>query len=553
MAHRPSSAGSHLPVRVVTRFAAALLLGMCSASVQAADYVLTIAGGYSAEQNQASLEANVLFFQQLLRDKHPGVARHELFFADGADPKPDLQVLAAPNEKSPPPLTTLIASIHRRGDPEKPVEYRNHEIPEVTGGLAPELIHTALTRIAHQVKTGDRLLVYVTAHGREGNKENPQNTTISCWDEKSITVRQFSQWLNEVPADVPVILVMAQCYCGGFANVIYTDVKSADKLDPHSRIGFFAQQFDLPAAGCRPDIEQDQEFSSYFWGAMVGKSRNGQPMYGADADGDKVVSFDEAFAHAVIVGETVDIPLRASDLLLRQFSRIPDYTLERDRQRKTPAEDASAAKTGDKKDESKDAAEKKEPASQPSPATPPEVTAKLLGMTGTLREIGEKATAADRRILFDLSAKLDLQPDAEVDDLLAAYRHHQQSRPAGPNRRRGNSGRRELFAAIEKKWPELVDPEKWEQSPLLSSDRQQEIYDEIVKLPSYTTFDQRRRERERQAQEAETHELREVKYRRLVETLETVVLAENLAAVAKPEIVARYQAMKKLEATSLAK
>ena len=30
------------------------------------------------------------------------------------------------------------------------------------------------------------------------------------------------------------------------------------------------QQHDLPAAGCRPDIEHDEEFSSYFWGAIAG-------------------------------------------------------------------------------------------------------------------------------------------------------------------------------------------------------------------------------------------------------------------------------------------
>mgnify|MGYP003334104021 CR=1 FL=1 len=44
-------------------------------------------------------------------------------------------------------------------------------------------------------------------------------------------------------------------------------------------------------------------------------------MPGCDADGNGEVSFDEAHAQALIAAETIDIPLKASDMLLRQFSR----------------------------------------------------------------------------------------------------------------------------------------------------------------------------------------------------------------------------------------
>ncbi|HET6423985.1 MAG TPA: hypothetical protein VFG20_09900 [Planctomycetaceae bacterium] len=63
-------------------------------TASATDYVFTIGGGYAPSGNQASLEANVLFFQQVLRDQHPGSLRHEIYFADGRDNAADLQVLA---------------------------------------------------------------------------------------------------------------------------------------------------------------------------------------------------------------------------------------------------------------------------------------------------------------------------------------------------------------------------------------------------------------------------------------------------------------------------
>ncbi len=86
-------------------------------------------------------------------------------------------------------------------------------------------------------------------------------------------MKTFSQWLDTVPPEIPVVLVMAQCYCGGFANTIFEGGAIENGLAKGKRVGFFAQRFDLPAAGCRPDIENDEEYSSYFWGAFMGRSR----------------------------------------------------------------------------------------------------------------------------------------------------------------------------------------------------------------------------------------------------------------------------------------
>ncbi len=66
----------------------------------ATDYFLTIGGGYNRSGNQASLEANVVFFQQVLSDKHREPRRHDIYFADGHDPADDLQIVAEKPAKS---------------------------------------------------------------------------------------------------------------------------------------------------------------------------------------------------------------------------------------------------------------------------------------------------------------------------------------------------------------------------------------------------------------------------------------------------------------------
>ncbi len=51
--------------------------------LRANDYVVTIGGGYEPAGNQASLEANVLFFQKLVEEHLPETSQHQVFFADG--------------------------------------------------------------------------------------------------------------------------------------------------------------------------------------------------------------------------------------------------------------------------------------------------------------------------------------------------------------------------------------------------------------------------------------------------------------------------------------
>ncbi len=521
----------------------AVLASSASCSLaNADDFVVTIGGGYVPQQNQASLEANVSFFQRFLRER-VGIRSHQLFFADGSDPKPDLQVLA-PASAEDRPVSKLLTRLHRRGPSAQQVVYRNHDLQEVVGATHANDIHQAISAIAKQSKSGDRILVYVTAHGKAGPKRLPQNTSISCWDNEEISVKQLSEWLNEVPVDVPVILVMAQCYAGGFANTIFESIDERNKLAPQVRVGFFAQQSDLPAAGCRPDIEHDQEFSSYFWGALVGETRNGQPVESADANHDGVVSFDEAFAYAVIAGETIDIPLKSSDVLLRQFSTIPNYVSFREVVGRT-----RDRQEGDSEDETE--------INNDMPNSND-----LFAMRGSIRTIIESESPVNKSIVTDLCNRLEIGLDRDVSELISesvATLRNPRGNGNGPpfggvgggRGPRGNPARKELLDQIEEKWPDLADPEHWTNSNLLSKDNQSSLFDQLRALPAYANFEQRIKDREVQRQRAEVTELRSVKLRRLIETIELIVLARNLLKFAEPNVIARYQAMRAIENGSM--
>ena len=296
-------------------------MGMADVSA-ASDYVLTIGGGYEPAGNQASLEANVLFFQQVVKEKFSSTVQNQVYFADGSDAQEDLQVML-PKAAAASPAIELLESVFALDRPK--LIYRNHEVPNVRGPISPKSIRSGLDEIRERLVEGDRLFVYVTAHGSPASGKDIMNTSITCWRKQPISMKTFAGWLDQLPSNVPFVLVMAQCYCGGFANTIFEGGDPSNGLASAVRVGFFAQRFDLPAAGCRPDIANDEEYSSYFWGSFMGRSRTGKPAEDVDCDLDGRVSLAEAHAFAVRASKTIDIPLKSSDILLRRYSRIGGY------------------------------------------------------------------------------------------------------------------------------------------------------------------------------------------------------------------------------------
>jgi len=530
--------------------------------LSATDFFLTIGGGYKPEGNQASLEANVLFFQQVLLAKHSGGSSHAIFFADGNDPQPDLQVLKPKpkhddSQANNQPVSKLLRQLY--GSPDNAddnVEYRNHQIDNLSGPNLPQSIHAILQQMCSKMLDGDRLIVYVTAHGGDAEGSNPYNTTISCWNDQEIAASEFEHWLDDVPLNVPVIMVMAQCYCGGFAHTIFDNAQRHDGLADRVRVGFFAQQHDLPAAGCRPDIENDEEYSSFFWGAFVGRSRTGKVEYNADFNRDDNISFAEAHAHAMLTSETIDIPLRSTEALLRAFSRIAGYDHGGDRDNaKWNESDSGSLKTNDEFDDNgdgdppdaEDGAERIGNGASRSDG--------LASMTGRLDELIGGAEPELQRTVEGLAKQLEIQLTEEVPTVFGLFQEQRDvsrelRRMSWRVRRRGGSGRRQLRAEISQQWPQL-SAENWNSAPVLYQTDQHELFEQIAKLPNFERFTDSMRRREQSQQSQAQAELREVKFQRLVNTLEAIVLARNLERLADAKVVERYRAMLKLERSSL--
>jgi len=509
-----------------------LLLAMCplamcvvaGESANASDHFLTIGGGYEPKGNQISLERNVEFLRSVLATERPDNPPHTILFADGADRHRDLQFRDTEFE-CPPARRIAMEIFGDVGDID--LSYRNHRVEGVRDATSPRNVQSQLARLATQVKPGERLFIYATAHGGSGDEEEEYNTSIYTWNHRRFTAKQFSGWLDRLPEKSPIVLVMVQCYAGGFAHTMFKEADQTKGLARQLRAGFFAQQHDRPAAGCTPEVTKEsyQEYSSFFWAALAGRDRDGANIPKVDYDGDGTTSLAEAHIYALCESNTIDIPMRTSDAYLAYYSS--DGTV------------GESPYTANRKSN--------EPRRLPS--------AELIQAQGDFGDLLGVASELDRATITRLAERLELSIRGSLSQVEEAKKRAKDSRrrvsrTAGRARSSHRRGRDRVANEIRKEWPEL----EADLSPMLAAlmaERGEEFVQKVTKMPAYQTLLRLTKTKDRTADELLEAKKREVLVQRLEHSIRRVVLEANLKHVASSEVVGRYQQLLELEMSGL--
>jgi len=187
-------------------------------------------------------------------------------------------------------------------------------------------------QLAREVKPGERALLYFTGHGSPGQKkrltlagirteEDFQNTLYAAWNSGEFSVTDLSNALQSWPAKSPLVLVMVQCHAGGFANLIFEGGDPQKPVLNRNFCGFFAATGERQASGCTSEVDEInyQDFTTHFFAALSGVSRDGRQISGADFDKNGAVSMLEALAWANLRDDSIDVPLCTSDAYLRSI------------------------------------------------------------------------------------------------------------------------------------------------------------------------------------------------------------------------------------------
>ena len=491
---------------LVAAFALCSLTLLIPTNTNAADYFLTVGGGYSPTGNQASLERNVVFIRQILAESYPEGVRHDVYFADGNDPGRDLQIYDAEGER--PRVNDLVSQVFRQRR-EFGYEYRSHELGEVQGPSTRSTLEQWFDNEAGSLTADDRLFIYFTGHGGSSNdKENhPSNTCFYMWNTERMRMQEFVTQLDRIPDEVPVVLVMVQCFAGGFTDVIFNGGDSEQGTAAANRCGFYATVRNRVAAGCTPSIDEAnyQEYSSYFWAAIRGANRVGELIERPDYNGDGQVSFDEAHAYSLITSTTIDISVKTSDAFLRALS---------------------TTENGDHPD--------------------------LYTADTQYAELIKEASSCDQAVIEALSAALGIDAPQRATAARELASQIDEEKKEIENQLKGKKNElnevcKKIRQDLVARWPELTNA--WNpQVPEIFATEGDAIVELIESHERYADMQRLLEEVEALGDQKADAVCRWVRCQRLIRALENVALAANLPVVAEPSVVERYRQLLAAEA-----
>jgi len=227
--------------------------------------------------------------------------RVTVFSSDGDDPGDDLAVRHGERSDE---LWRLAGTALQRAL--RPVDYTNTVVAGVA--LRPatnDSLQEWFAGPGRQLEPGDTLLLYVTDHG-EKNPADTADNTITLWGEnEELSVSALRTLLGELDPQVRVVTLMSQCFSGSFYGITAARTTAAG-LPDGSVCGYFASTRNRPAYGCYPE-NRGVENVGHSFRFFQGLSRSG--------------SFAQAHEHVLVSDATPDVPLRSSDLLLRELLR----------------------------------------------------------------------------------------------------------------------------------------------------------------------------------------------------------------------------------------
>ena len=311
------------PVRHPRRIPAIGVLLLCLVvplHAPAGIHALLVGGGPDKENNTAQIEEHLRFVTSLV----PASAGRIVLFADGKASSRDLSYTDS----------THLTPGQQALDVLLPNDDLGAKILTRTAVLGAPLdgasrlpaIDRAFHRLAAlSVRDGPPVLLYFAGHGSVSD-DKEKTSLYNLWGNDDLDPATLVREIDTLPPRVPVTLVMAECFSGGFANVLFRKANPDLPVNDRPIIGFFASESDREAAGCGTETNSPlyQDFSSYFFGALSGRDKLGHRVEGADFAGDGRVSCHDALCYALIHDDSIDTPVCTSMMFLRRFADMPD-------------------------------------------------------------------------------------------------------------------------------------------------------------------------------------------------------------------------------------
>ncbi len=302
------------------RITAAILffsLLIVTASAVAVDHTWVIGGGPTPKDSQAQIEYNVNWVIQVLKG-YPGAREVHVYYTNGREFGNDVVLWQPPkeSEKTLQPLARVFGEEIANGE-----HYHSHQVPDVIAGTEAGELKLRLEQEFSELKPGDRALIVYNGHGLH-DRDDAAGNTLRLWNDTRLSVHEMDQLLNRIDPQVPVRLVLTQCFAGGFERLVHPHVEDTLALNLANRCGFFAVSKDDEAEGCSASVNVGdyRDYTTYFFAALQGRTRTGELIsVNPDLDGNGVVSLYEAHLFALSQAHSTDLPRSTSEVFLERW------------------------------------------------------------------------------------------------------------------------------------------------------------------------------------------------------------------------------------------
>lgn len=276
--------------------------------------VWLIGGGNTLENSQGQIEENVRWLQTGL--KRQGIPT-KTYFTHGNEHGHDV-IYYAPSAERDNNLEVILRVI-RKGLAYAQVKKKN-TLESVDGSTEKKQLLRSLSRDFDEANPDDHIVLIYNGHGDIDSKDTRKNS-LKLWQDTRLEISELDALLDKLPQQTNVSFVLTQCFSGSFAGLVYESPFDRTPAN-QSRCGFLAESDRREAEGCDLGINQEEfrDYTTYFFAALFGQDRLGNPIPLGMIDRDKSgkVSFYEAHLYTLENAQSSDLSRSSSEVLLEQ-------------------------------------------------------------------------------------------------------------------------------------------------------------------------------------------------------------------------------------------
>ncbi len=291
---------------------ATLLLLLTAPIVQAAEQLLIVGGGPLPKDSQVSIERNVIWIDSLTDS--PDFSTRQLLFTAGPENVMDV-IEQQPGNRGLQYFLPLARLFGSEGDALS--VFRANQLNHIDDSATAASLDRHFSSMLESLQDGDGLWFIYNGHGGMESSD-PSENTLRLWNDSTLDARRFAAIAKARPAGTILRSFMPQCFSGGFASSIALDpaAPDANHID-RLQCGFYSVPHNLESEGCTISVDSGEyrDYSTYFFAALTGMDRDGNPVDVATQQGKSPTLLD-AHTWAYINGDSTDIPFSSSEYFL---------------------------------------------------------------------------------------------------------------------------------------------------------------------------------------------------------------------------------------------